>query len=266
MISRCQLGNWRVIDPKAKAIQYDKKSLLVSLALANIPPSVQILSYPDLFTISKLSVLTEFYLGIMSRYDPKVIPDSLSLEQEWSESFTFTINKFPPPQLPMPSEPPSNLTNIEKKKHEKKGRRVVAGILPAQLFIAKRHAARDNSYDGGAHILQKSYDPTSATTRSAMTTQAKQLAKRIVIGEVWTALVFKAVGILQRGLSVTLMYHYSVPPRYIYNSLLQSEGVMAPRAKNNLQGVVSMVVSSIRQDWVPVGGTESRRRNVRTIL
>ncbi|KAJ4474324.1 hypothetical protein J3R30DRAFT_3507531 [Lentinula aciculospora] len=94
----------------------------------------------------------------MTRYDLKVIPDSLALEQEWSESFNFTINKFPPPQLPMPlATLPGKLSNAEKKKHENTGYKITANIvsehicgeleevnaqdifstLPARIFVAK---------------------------------------------------------------------------------------------------------------------------------
>ncbi|KAJ4474323.1 hypothetical protein J3R30DRAFT_3507477 [Lentinula aciculospora] len=94
----------------------------------------------------------------MTRYDLKVIPDSLALEQEWSESFNFTINKFPPPQLPMPPATlPGKLSNAEKKKYENTGYEITANIvsehicgeleevnaqdifstLPARIFVAK---------------------------------------------------------------------------------------------------------------------------------
>ncbi|KAJ3901473.1 hypothetical protein F5879DRAFT_968050 [Lentinula edodes] len=38
----------------------------------------------------------------MPRYDLKMIPDQLGLDQEFSESLKFTISKFPPPSMPMP--------------------------------------------------------------------------------------------------------------------------------------------------------------------
>ncbi|KAJ3807077.1 hypothetical protein F5876DRAFT_80053 [Lentinula aff. lateritia] len=54
----------------------------------------------------------------MPRYDLKMIPDQLGLDQEFSESLKFTIFKFPPPSMPMPPTVldliPSQMRQFEK--------------------------------------------------------------------------------------------------------------------------------------------------------
>lgn len=68
----------------------------------------------------------------MPRYDLKMIPDQLGLDQEFSESLEFTIKKFPPPSMPMP---PTVLDcmPLQMKQFEKSGKLIIKGKVDDYL-------------------------------------------------------------------------------------------------------------------------------------
>ncbi|KAJ3882775.1 hypothetical protein F5051DRAFT_435836 [Lentinula edodes] len=78
----------------------------------------------------------------MPRYDLKMIPDQLGLDQEFSESLHFTIKKFPPPSLPMPPDV-LDLIPSQMKQFENSGKMIIKRQVGDYLFECLELNAKD---------------------------------------------------------------------------------------------------------------------------
>ncbi|KAJ3933952.1 MAG: hypothetical protein NXY57DRAFT_973661 [Lentinula lateritia] len=88
----------------------------------------------------------------MPRYDLKMIPDQLGLDQEFSESLEFTIKKFPPPSMPMP---PTVLDcmPLQMKQFEKSGKLIIKGKVDDYLSECLGLNANDCFVTTGSRVF-----------------------------------------------------------------------------------------------------------------
>ncbi|KAJ3771202.1 hypothetical protein FB446DRAFT_115312 [Lentinula raphanica] len=88
----------------------------------------------------------------MPRYNLKMIPDQLGLDQEFSESLNFTITKYPPPSMMMPTQV-VGLTPSQMKHYEKIGKQAIKGEVTNYLTKCLELDATDCFVSTGGRVF-----------------------------------------------------------------------------------------------------------------
>ncbi|KAJ3844630.1 hypothetical protein F5878DRAFT_637174 [Lentinula raphanica] len=88
----------------------------------------------------------------MPRYNLKMIPDQLGLDQEFSESLNFTITKYPPPSMMMPTQV-VGLTPSQMKHYEKIGKQAIKGAVTNYLTKCLELDAKDWFVSTGGRVF-----------------------------------------------------------------------------------------------------------------
>ncbi|KAJ3849267.1 hypothetical protein EV368DRAFT_67578 [Lentinula lateritia] len=115
----------------------------------------------------------------MPRYDLKMIPDQIGLDQEFSESLKFTITKFPPPSMPMPPDV-LDLIPSQMKQFEKAGKLIIKGEVGNYLFECLELNAKDCFVATASKVFVAKGIPMMLSRMATGSTLTPKVLKNIV--------------------------------------------------------------------------------------